>query len=495
MTTHRPKRAAVAAFDNSSSDARSIDDLDSAIRALARQMNAETYRMLMLLREFDERMGWQKWSMRNCAEWLAWRCELSLSAAREHVRTAQALREMPAIAAAFADGRLSYSKVRALTRVVEYRDEDTLLDYALKVSAEQLEERCREIRNASPEESVAGAWRAWERRSLIVSRDPARGMLKITVELPIEDGEVVVNAIERAADEGDAAVGLEFAAARKLQRVRDAADETSGANGWRAQRADALLAIMKASLAGAPATPRASAADGSALAGAVQSDSTAGGPEKCGASSACVADHYQVIVHVDEKALRGGLGRSDLPIDSVKRLACDGSIVIVTEDERGAPLDVGRKQRIVTTPLKRALWSRDRGCTFPGCPNRRYIDAHHIRHWADGGETGLENLTLLCSHHHRALHEGRFAIRRDALGALYFQRADGRVIPKGGYQLDDMLDDDVESGDAVELGIEPSAEGYAQRPRGYREPSAEVRESAAVYAIRRSARELAHVHR
>jgi hypothetical protein len=69
------------------------------------------------------------------------------------------------------------------------------------------------------------------------------------------------------------------------------------------------------------------------------------------------------------------------------------------------------------------------------------------------------------------------------------------VIPKGGYRLDDMLDDDVESGDAVELGIEPSAEGYAQRPRGYREPSAEVRESAAVYAIRRSARELAHVHR
>jgi hypothetical protein len=140
---------------------------------------------------------------------------------------------MPAIAAAFADGRLSYSKVRALTRVVEYRDEDPLLAYALRVSAEQLEERCREIRNASPEQSVAGAWRAWERRSLTVSRDPTRGMLKITVELPIEDGEVVVNAIERAAEEGDAAVGLEFAAARKLERIRDAADEQHTANGWR----------------------------------------------------------------------------------------------------------------------------------------------------------------------------------------------------------------------------------------------------------------------
>ena len=129
----------------------SIDELDTAIRTLARQMNIETYRMLMLVREFDDRLGWQKWGLRSCAEWLAWRCELSLSAAREKVRTAQALREMPAISAAFEDGRLSYSKVRALTRVVEYHDEDSLLAYALQVSAEQVEERCREIRNASPE--------------------------------------------------------------------------------------------------------------------------------------------------------------------------------------------------------------------------------------------------------------------------------------------------------------------------------------------------------
>jgi hypothetical protein len=413
--------------------------------------------------------------MRNCAEWLAWRCDLSLSAAREQVRTAHALREMPAITAAFEDGRLSYSKVRALTRVVEYREEHTLLAYALEVSAEQLEERCREIRNASPEQSIGGAWRAWEHRSLIVSRDPERGMLKITVELPMEDGEVVVNAIERAAEDGDKALGLEFASARKLNRARDAADEMPAANGWRAQRADALLAIMKASLAGV-AQP----------AGAAEAAATARDSGARGASAACVADHYQVVIHVDDSALRGGLGRSDLPIDTVKRLTCDGSIVYVTEGERGASLDVGRKQRVVSTPLKRALWSRDRGCTFPGCRNRRYIDAHHIRHWADGGETSLENLTLLCSHHHRALHEGRFALRRDALGAMYFQRADGRVIPKAGYRLDDMLDDDVETGDApARMSTEPSAEGYPLH--GSRQPSAEVRENAPVYVIRRDA--------
>ena len=95
---------------------RSIDDLDLEICRLARQMNAETYRMLLLVRDFDDRFGFAKWGFATCAEWLAWRCGLSLSAAREKARTAQALRGLPAISAAFADGRLSYSKVRALAR-------------------------------------------------------------------------------------------------------------------------------------------------------------------------------------------------------------------------------------------------------------------------------------------------------------------------------------------------------------------------------------------
>ena len=511
-TSHQGRTPDRHAFEHG--DMPSIDDLDVAIRKLARQMNMETYRMLVLVREFDDRMGWQKWSTRNCAEWLAWRCDLSLSAAREKVRTAHALREMPAIAAAFAEGRLSYSKVRALTRVVEYHDEETLLAYALRVSAEQVEERCREIRNASPERSGAAAWRAWEHRSLIVSRDPARGMLKITVEMPIEDGEVVVNAVERVADAGDAAIGLEFAAARKLHRVRDSVEQ-GAANGWRAQRADALLAIVKASLSGATvvrsdhhgsvddtdsANDANSGNDADSANDAVPADRRQSAP----VIGASVADHYQVVVHVDDSALRGGLGRSDLPIDTVRRLTCDGSVIRVVEDERGRPLGVGRKQRVVSTPLRRALWSRDRRCTFPGCSNKRYVDAHHIRHWVDGGETSLENLTLLCSHHHRALHEGRFRIRRDSGGTLYFQRPDGRVIPKAGYRLEDILDDDVGSRDAIgghddggddadTSRTEPSAEGagsgfgYGYQPsaEGFARESSEVREAAAAYVVRR----------
>src|SRR5687767_8716964 len=101
--------------------------------------------------EFDDRFGWKKWNYKTCAEWLAWRSEIGLSAAREKVRTAHALRVLPAISTAFAEGRLSYSKVRALTRVAHMHDEDLLIAYALSTTAENVEGRCRQIRNVAPD--------------------------------------------------------------------------------------------------------------------------------------------------------------------------------------------------------------------------------------------------------------------------------------------------------------------------------------------------------
>jgi len=457
------------------SDDLSIDDLDRAIAKLALQMNAETYRMLVLVRTFDERYGWGKWGCASCAEWLAWRCGLSLSAAREKVRTANALRELPAISAAFADGRLSYSKVRALTRVAANHDEDLLLAYALDATAAQVDDRCRQIRNAEPE-SVHSARHVWERRSLTLFRDRARNCVRIVIELPAEEGEIVGRAVDSAVAAGETALGVEFAT------------ERSGES-WRAQQADAMVAIMKAYLGG----------------GAGTGIGTSSGGAATNERSVPAADHYQVVVHVDEKSLRGGAGRSDLPIETVRRLACDGSLVTVVEDERGTPLDVGRKQRTVSTALKRALWSRDRGCTFPGCARAHYVDAHHIRHWADGGDTSLENTTLLCTHHHKLLHEGGFTIHRDERRGRYFRRPDGRVIPRAGYRAEDMIDDaigadgadlDRASAEARMVSIvrgltyeerddidaDPSAEGWTH-PDGAENPSAEVREGTGVYLI------------
>jgi hypothetical protein len=434
MPAPSPRTAA----DIASADRRSIDDLDAEICKLARHMNAETYRLLLLVREFDDRFGWAKWGLHNCAEWLAWRCGLSLSAAREKVRTAQALRGLPAISAAFADGHLSYSKVRALTRVSQMHDEDSLLAYALNATAPQVEERCRQIRNVAPESRVT-AWRAWERRALTLLRDEGRGLIRISVEVPIEQGEVIAQALERAAESGDSASAIEFTGpnepfmngVRDPEGVRDAADgarasgaAASRANSWRAQQADALVAMAKAYLSGGN-----------------------GDGKPCSA-----ADYHQVVIHTDASALLGGvsvdnsalhggtaphrrIARSDLPIDTVRRLTCDGSLITIVEDDDGTPLDAGRKRRTVTTALRRALWSRDRHCTFPGCHNRCYVDAHHIEHWAKGGETSLKNLTLLCTFHHTLLHEGGFKIRRDQEGTIYFQRPDGRVIPRFGEPL------------------------------------------------------------
>ncbi len=148
-------------------------------------MNADSYRMLVLVREFDDRFGWKKWGCETCAEWVAWRCGIGLAAAREKVRTTHELRSLPAISTAFEQGRLSYSKVRALTRVAYIYDEDLLLAYALNATVLQVEERCRQIRNVAPD-SMHHARRAWENRSLTMWRDEGRGLMRFTVEVPIE---------------------------------------------------------------------------------------------------------------------------------------------------------------------------------------------------------------------------------------------------------------------------------------------------------------------
>ncbi len=408
-----------------------IEDLDAAICRMSRDINVAQYRLLLLIREFDDRFGWAKWSFRSCAEWLAWRSGITLSAAREKVRTAQALRGLPQISEAFAGGRLSYSKVRALTRAADRHNEDLLLAYALSATATQVEERCRQMRNVEPDATERGQ-RSWTRRSLSAWRNAERGTMTISLEVPIESGEIVTGAIDRAIEAGEGASGPEF-------------EEAS----WHTQQADALVAVARAYLDG-------------------------GTQEEASASS--TADHYQVVVHVDEAALRGGEGRSDLPIETVKRLACDGSLVPVVESAKGEPLTIGRKRRSVPPAIRRALWSRDRGCSFPGCCNRRFVDAHHVRHWSEGGETSLENLVLLCSHHHRLVHEGGYDIRRDAEGQVYFQRADGRVIPRCGYDPEDARPD------PIDLENTSAERWLADLVRG-RNPSAEVRESGARYLL------------
>jgi len=386
----------------------SIDDLDHAIVDLSARMDAACFEQLVLIRQFDERGGWLKWAFPNCTEWLAWRCDLGLSAAREKVRVSHALMTLPAISSAFAEGRLSYTKVRALTRVANPRNEIELITFARKSTAIQVEERCRELRCGTVA-SIDDANNAHVRRSLTIRRNPSRGTLTVTVELPVETGELINKALDKARDNGQAP-GFP--------------DEP-----WSARQADALVAVANAYLCGAED------------------------------SSNCSTDNYQVTVHVDRTALVDGEGRSSLPIESVRRIACDSDTVLIVEDEDGQPLNIGRKSRTVPTAIKRALWARDKGCNFPGCHRKHFVDAHHIHHWSAGGETNLDNLMLLCSRHHRLVHEGRYRIVKDYQDRWCFKRPDGLAVPECGYCPEDTTDDELDF--PSKLVNNPSAEGFA----------------------------------
>jgi hypothetical protein len=239
------------------------------------------------------------------------------------------------------------------------------------------------MRNDDREVSSRDANRIHQARWLSRTRN-ADGSMSFTIELPGEQGELVMKAIEFAmADE-----------------------QIAGTESLFALQADALVSIAKSYLSGG----NLSAA-------------------KAGKSSS--ADNYQVIVHVDESALKNEGGESDLPIESVRRLTCDCSVVAVILDESGEPLNVGRKHRTVHPSLKRALLARDKHCCFPGCTHDRWVAAHHVKHWANGGETNPANLLLLCSAHHRMVHEGGFRIEKDFQGQWLFLRPDGRPIAHG----------------------------------------------------------------
>ena len=405
-----------------------IDDLDKTIVNLFASINAATYEVLALIREFDERAGWLRWGFDNCTQWLHWRCDLSPNAARERVRIAHALKPLSETSKAFASGALSYSKVRALIRVATPDNEAALLSYALEHTAARVEDRCQQLRNALPN-SVNSTNRAFEARSLRVWRDAQRGTMILRVELLMESGELVCQALDQA-----------------VESTEGGGPESESVS-WGAQQADALVSLAKEAL---------------------------GGHRPNHSSSS--ADNYQVVVHVNESALRGVVGRSDLSVETVKRLSCDGSIVAMVDGSEGEPLNVGRKQRTVPVALRRALWPRDQGCSFPGCTHRRYVDAHHVRHWSEGGETSLENTALLCSSHHRLVHEGGYDIVKDPLGQWYFQRPDGRAIPSHGYQPNDWIDIGVDDTGTVGEETHHCAEltpayAWANVGNSVREPS------------------------
>lgn len=144
----------------------------------------------------------------------------------------------------------------------------------------------------------------------------------------------------------------------------------------------------------------------------------------------------EIVVHAHLETLAGSAGEGctlengvALAPSTALRLSCDAALVPLIEDLNGNPLSVGRRTRSIPAGMRRALSSRDRGCRFPGCSHTRYLDGHHIKHWAHGGQTCLDNLLELCSFHHRLVHEGGYSIKPSEEGFEFF-RSDGSLVPR-----------------------------------------------------------------
>jgi hypothetical protein len=378
-----------------SSPASNVDELGEAIAELASRIHAATYDLLVMLREFDARSGWANGFL-SCAHWLHWRTGIDLGAAREKVRVANALACLPMVSGAMQRGEVSYAKVRALSRVASPENEARLLEVAYAGTAAHVERLVRAWRRCDRVEETRTNERAHLNRSVTTYIDED-GMVVLRARLTPELGAIVQRALEAASDQL-------YEASRQAAPPESVAEETTSAQ----RRADALGLLAGAALGG-------------------------------GFDRAPSAERYQVVLHVDEeshqtigeRAGQAVLELSDggvrVSAETSRRLACDASVVEMTEGADGLVLDVGRRSRTVPTAIRRALQARDARCRFPGCAARR-CDAHHITHWADGGATALHNLVLLCRRHHRLVHEGGYRVDVDAFGRSRFVRPNGAVL-------------------------------------------------------------------
>ena len=318
----------------------STDPLGDEIATLCAHINAATYRLRCLLKTYDEEERWE--GFRSCAHWLSWRTGISIGPAREKVRVARCLPSLPLISEALAKGRLSYSKVRALTRIATPDNEEELLSFADHGTTAHVEKLVRDVRRVDRSKD-AQAQRA-ERRRLYLY--PAvDGGYEIRGRLSPEVGSLLLKALE--------------VAERKLYREQREAG-TEHRTTAEQRRADALGLWLEEQ----------------------------------------VQPGVQLVVHSFEGgepetrlALAGGVPAGLVTEEGGRvsaatslRLASDAEVVPIKRGSDGSVLDVGRRLRTLDWRLRKALEARDGGCRFPGCGSRLHTHAHHIIPWATGGE-------------------------------------------------------------------------------------------------------------
>lgn len=488
--------------------------LAQEIVELSAHIAAAEARWLELIARFDAEELWAVHGAHSCAHWLNWQCGISLHAARERVRVARALEGLPRIREAFARGEVSYSKVRAMTRIAVPESEEMLLNIARHGTAAHMDRLVRAYRRVERLEAAAEAMARYRSRS-VRYRYEEDGMLVITVRLPAEIGEVVRRAIDSAmellyrdgmrkereeeSERRGAAEPVEVECGGAVVATLDDAGEVqvkfetqagvaagtcaggvpAGTRAVATADVPAGTSVSAARLDDSPPFPGCHKTPGGhavveEFEGQEWNDSVAarradalrllaesylaGGWRQLAGDTPLdtSADRYQVVVHIDQALLSEARRESSRPttdlgrcalddgpalaIDTARRLACDSVLVGIVDDENGEPLNVGRKTRAIPPALRRALRARDGGCRFPTCDRTLFLHAHHVEHWADGGETKLSNLVSLCTYHHTLVHEGGFDVKVTDDGAFVFYDPTGKPLPTTGRLSQRTLD-------------------------------------------------------
>ncbi|MET7946256.1 DUF222 domain-containing protein [Micromonospora sp. NPDC005324] len=377
--------AAVAACFDTAAWAVSEHDLVAALDATHRLEQRLAAVKLTLVRELDGRGTATAQGASSTAVWLRDRLRLGVGVARRLVELAATLDAAPpGVRDALCGGSVDVEQVRVIVETVETvhatagteaadKAVGVLVDWAAQFDAALLRRLgTRILDHVAPEVADAAAEAALRAQESRAARDRHVTISEQT------DGRLRLTGI------------LDTEAAAVLRAAIDPLTAPCGPDDTRTpgqRRHDALADVCRLVLR------------------------TGELPENGG-------DLTQVVVTSSYDGLTRQLGSGALDIGAhltagaVRRLACDASILPAVLDGAGQVLDVGRQRRLIGGPLRRALVLRDRGCTFPGCDRPpRWCEGHHIRHWADGGDTSLDNAVLLCGHHHRHLHHGDWAVQ------------------------------------------------------------------------------------
>jgi hypothetical protein len=362
---------------------------------------------------FDARAGARYDGQTSTHAWL--RAKLHLGGqAGDLLRVARHLFRLPQLAKAFAAGEISLEHAAAVAQLASKVDTETLVEYeqillelAKQAPPRQLRLACEHLHQLlDPDGGEDEAVRQRRARYLAAGRT-VDGAVHIQGLLDAASGDVVLTALR-----GAMPVPAEDEQRTPGQRRADALTDICA--GW--------LASGEAPTSGGLRPQVQVTVSLRALQSGPRSRHPLGlPPDEAAVRMSEAADKLRQPLLGDVPVLADG---QPIPVSVARRLACDAGIVPVVLGGDSEPLDIGRQSRVVPVGLRRALNLRDGGCRFAGCDRpASWCDAHHIRHWVDGGETSLANVVLMCAHHHTLMHEG-WRLLGDPNGTIEFRRPD-----------------------------------------------------------------------